>query len=763
MISNTCRRTLAFLLAAIMLFCLASVPVLADEEIPAAAAAGTGSVPEPEPAAPATPDAYPEPAEPDADSPVDTPADTPADAPDTDDDIPSDIPTDVGGDETALPDTWPDEIAPVEPDSEPAPDNWQTEPDDIDGEVEDAGVDEITGTGDPSADAESAAYWAQMFAGTELTVSYGEDVIQVALSQLGYCESVRNYIIMNGEMYGYTRYGAWYGIPYGDWCCMFVCYCLFYAGVYESIVPYSAGVDSFISMLNARNMFAYASSGYIPNPGDLVFFDWEPDYDADHVGFVYEVIYDDAGYPATLVTIEGNSGDMVRMNTYNFYDSRLFGYGILPGNSGVFSKAYDCSVSREELAGMDFSSHRLLFSGDPAVLTDETYVLGRYEDCYLLLFSSATEARNAFTYYVDQSDYCAPDIYLAPAEDDGLAFSSMTPPDTDGMTARDNPLSNLSALLRAEAASAALESLASSEADVGEKQPDDDRAEALTVALIDTGVNDESVERCTVLCAPGGEIIDDDGESLLGDDNGHGDDMLAHIRAENPDAEVISIKAMGADGVTCVSRLIAAIELAAAKGADIIDLSLSARSVTANPALAEAVSRAIASGCVVVAAAGNYADDASLYTPGNIDGVITAAAVAFTDAESVLLHGEGVSLEDVTLYTRAELSLSGGSNYGDAVDWYVIADSTSEAAAKLCGILSTVDSLDDIGDIGDALNVRAAVTDAEQLCFTDAWDTAELLLRNGEVVTMDEAEIAEILSPAESVAAEAALVEPAMK
>ena len=39
----------------------------------------------------------------------------------------------------------------------------------------------------------------------------------MAESQLGYAASTRNYIVDEaGGMHGYTRYGAWYGSPYGE-------------------------------------------------------------------------------------------------------------------------------------------------------------------------------------------------------------------------------------------------------------------------------------------------------------------------------------------------------------------------------------------------------------------------------------------------------------------------------------------------------------------------------------------------------------------
>ena len=59
---------------------------------------------------------------------------------------------------------------------------------------------------------------------------------------------------------------------------------------------------------------------YIPKSGDYIFFDWEPDGSADHIGIVD---YYENGY---VYTVEGNSGDMVRKKVYNINSENIFGF-----------------------------------------------------------------------------------------------------------------------------------------------------------------------------------------------------------------------------------------------------------------------------------------------------------------------------------------------------------------------------------------------------------------------------------------------------
>ena len=81
----------------------------------------------------------------------------------------------------------------------------------------------------PEADLESAGLWERSVSGVELTGIWADDIVSIAQTQLGYEESIQNYIVTeDGEMKGITRYGQWYGDAYGDWCAMFVSFCMNY-------------------------------------------------------------------------------------------------------------------------------------------------------------------------------------------------------------------------------------------------------------------------------------------------------------------------------------------------------------------------------------------------------------------------------------------------------------------------------------------------------------------------------------------------------
>lgn len=178
---------------------------------------------------------------------------------------------------------------------------------------------------DPTADVETAEDWEQTFADVELTGVWAEDVLAIAESQLGYTESTANYVVEpDGTLKGYTRYGAWCGSPYGDWCAMFVSFCLNYAGVPEDAFPWEASCPRWVEKLEEMELYAPAVGEYRPGLGDVVFFDWDGDTQADHVGLVRE-LRGETGF----ATIEGNCGNQVAMREYAGNDTSILGYGIL--------------------------------------------------------------------------------------------------------------------------------------------------------------------------------------------------------------------------------------------------------------------------------------------------------------------------------------------------------------------------------------------------------------------------------------------------
>ena len=222
----------------------------------------------------------------------------------------------------------------------------------------------------PEADLETADIWERTLPAA-LSGNWADDLIAVAESQLGYHESTNNYILdEGGYIHGYTRYGAWYGSPYGDWCAMFASFCLHYAGIPESAFPYEAGCTRWVELLTQAGLYTTGA----PERGALAFFDKNADGLADHVGIVTAV--SDDGFQ----TIEGNLGKAVVSQTHSYADGEVLGYGLLPNASEEPETPED--TEKQPLCGLEEHTHDESCYNESGALTCTLSEHTHTESCY---------------------------------------------------------------------------------------------------------------------------------------------------------------------------------------------------------------------------------------------------------------------------------------------------------------------------------------------------------------------------------------------
>ena len=123
---------------------------------------------------------------------------------------------------------------------------------------------------------------------------------------------------------GGAPYWSWYGFDSRvAWCACFVSWCYGQAGFSEPrfAACQSQGVPWFTShgQWGARGYENIA-------PGDAIFFDWDLDGSADHVGLV---IGTDGN---RVYTVEGNSGDTCKIKSYPLDYACIKGYGLMNWN-----------------------------------------------------------------------------------------------------------------------------------------------------------------------------------------------------------------------------------------------------------------------------------------------------------------------------------------------------------------------------------------------------------------------------------------------
>lgn len=123
---------------------------------------------------------------------------------------------------------------------------------------------------------------------------------------------------------GGAPYWSWYGFDSRvEWCACFVSWCYNQMGKSE---PRFAGCQSQgIPWFQSHGQ--WGDRGY-PNlaPGDAIFFDWDLDGSADHVGIVIGTDGD------RVYTVEGNSGDACKIKSYSLNYECIKGYGLMNWN-----------------------------------------------------------------------------------------------------------------------------------------------------------------------------------------------------------------------------------------------------------------------------------------------------------------------------------------------------------------------------------------------------------------------------------------------
>ena len=136
-----------------------------------------------------------------------------------------------------------------------------------------------------------------------------DNIVAVALSQVGN---------VGGE-----PYWSWYGYSSRvAWCACFVSWCGEQCGYIESgAMPKFSYCPTGVQWF--RNQGQWADRSVLPEPGWIIFFDWDMDGYSDHVGIVE---YSDSGI---VYTIEGNADDACIQLSYSAGNEKIAGYGIV--------------------------------------------------------------------------------------------------------------------------------------------------------------------------------------------------------------------------------------------------------------------------------------------------------------------------------------------------------------------------------------------------------------------------------------------------
>ncbi len=208
-------------------------------------------------------------------------------------------------------------------------------------------------------------------------------LLEVAVQEIGYEE-------LSDKS---TKYGVWAGDPYAEWCAEFVCWCVnqtdirfgikLLADVYPNYSASNIGRNWYLSKgryIARRGIVpgwgsewyigedaALPLNGYVPQPGDLVFFSNNDKGDTSHVALV-EYCAKDADGNISVHVIEGNNPSAVVRNAYPIDYWMILGYGTVHDIADITLQF-----------GCDGEKVRKLQRALVAVgLLDPQYVTGKY-------------------------------------------------------------------------------------------------------------------------------------------------------------------------------------------------------------------------------------------------------------------------------------------------------------------------------------------------------------------------------------------------
>lgn len=156
---------------------------------------------------------------------------------------------------------------------------------------------------------ENNSLWSQVLYGI---AGADDQIVSVAFSQIGNV--------------GGDPYWSWYGFNSRvEWCACFVSWCANECGYIDAgVVPKYAGCVNGVNWFKERGQWMDGSDE--PVPGMIIFFDWNDESGqdglSDHTGIVQKV------ENGRVYTVEGNSNDSVRQNSYPVGDNEILGYGV---------------------------------------------------------------------------------------------------------------------------------------------------------------------------------------------------------------------------------------------------------------------------------------------------------------------------------------------------------------------------------------------------------------------------------------------------
>ena len=238
-------------------------------------------------------------------------------------------------------------------------------------------------------EAYKSSIFYERLASIKLTGDQRRDILNVAISQLGYHEGNSK-----SEFHGMNYLGSQNYVEYNYankntldaggsyyWCASFVTFCARQAGISTTAVINSVSCDNFVVNFKNQGRYKTRASGYTPIAGDFIFFldsGANRTY-ASHIGIVVGV----SG--GKVYTIEGNTTrDMVNYRSYDLGNSRIVGYAV-PAYTGTTGNYGDFELKNGyvEIGIYKVTSDTLNLRSNPTTSSSIVYTVNKSTELYI--------------------------------------------------------------------------------------------------------------------------------------------------------------------------------------------------------------------------------------------------------------------------------------------------------------------------------------------------------------------------------------------
>lgn len=181
---------------------------------------------------------------------------------------------------------------------------------------------------------------------------YASKVVKKAQSWIGKKESDGTHKLIIDIYNSHKPLARGYKVKYTDeWCATFVSAVAIECG-FTGIIPTECGCGQMIALFKELGCWI-ENDAYVPDPGDIIFYDWEDDGKGDDTGWPNHVGIVEKVADGTITVIEGNYNEKVQRRSIKVNGKYIRGYGAPAYDAEVVvktDKSLD-TVAKEVIAG----------------------------------------------------------------------------------------------------------------------------------------------------------------------------------------------------------------------------------------------------------------------------------------------------------------------------------------------------------------------------------------------------------------------------